>query len=201
MYPWPLIFQLTMVIEANGMQFGLSHMHDFKIELVRSVSSIWNQTDGSGKKLHDTRVDYHSITFLWYHLIYSPNTSFYYVQTFHCLYLNKGMPRMEKFFFLGMDKLKWHNLNNWFFFIFVKEIKVSKNTFDREKKGPFRSKWNKIRHKYSVVWCHWALYNYKQKWTRFGVTLSVVSFAALVWSRHATRFYPRSVTRSSKGCK
>ena len=31
-----MIFQLTMVIEANGMQFGLSHMRDFKIELVRS---------------------------------------------------------------------------------------------------------------------------------------------------------------------
>lgn len=106
-----------------------------------------------------------------------------------------------KVFFLGMDKLKWHNLNNWFFFIFVKEIKVSKNTVDREKKGPFRSKWNKLRHKYSVVCCHWCLYNYKQKWTRFGVTLSVVSFAALVWSRHATRFYPRSVTRSSNDCK
>ena len=71
MYSWPLIFQLTMVIEANGMQFGLSHMCDFKIELVRSVSSIWNQMDGFGTKLHDTRIDYHSITFLWYNLIYS----------------------------------------------------------------------------------------------------------------------------------
>ena len=51
-----------MVIELSGVQFGLNHTRDFKIEQACRASSIWNRMYDFGPKLHDRRFNYHFIT-------------------------------------------------------------------------------------------------------------------------------------------
>ena len=51
-----------MVIELSGVQFGLNHTRDFKIEEARSASSISNHKYDFRPKLHNTRFNYRFIT-------------------------------------------------------------------------------------------------------------------------------------------
>ena len=53
-----------MVIALSGVQFGLNQTRDYKIARPRSGSAICNHKFDFRPKLHDTKCNFHFITFI-----------------------------------------------------------------------------------------------------------------------------------------